>query len=254
MTAANPDHVIPASRFRAWLFDLDGVVTATSTVHGKAWKQSFDEYLRKRATRENVPFEEFQMEPEFYEYVDGKPRYEGVDSFLRSRGIELPWGDNSDGPEDETVCGIGNKKNLLFNKILAEDGVDPFPTSVELIRTLRAKGVKIAVVSSSKNCPAILEATNTADLIDMTIDGLVAEEEKIAGKPEPDTFLAAADHMGFTAAESVVIEDAVSGVQAGRAGKFGLVIGVARHDDPQLLLDNGADIVVSDLGELTITD
>jgi beta-phosphoglucomutase family hydrolase len=237
-------------RFDAWLFDLDGVITDTARIHAKAWKEAFDDFLRQRSTQTGEPFREFTTDHDYPEYVDGKPRYEGVDSFLRSRGIEQPWGDVNDPPEADTVCGIGNRKNVRFNEILKTDGADLFETSVELIKVLKSKGKRIAVVTSSKNCTAVLESVGLKEMFDVQFDGIYAAEHKVAGKPKPDTYLEAARLLGSTADKSVVIEDALSGVEAGRAGNFGLTLGVDRHGEPEKLLQSGADIVVSDLGEL----
>lgn len=237
-------------RYDAWLFDLDGVITDTARIHAKAWKEAFDDFLKKRAVETNEPFREFTVEHDYHTYVDGKPRYEGVDSFLRSRGIQLPWGEVDDGPEQDTVCGIGNRKNVRFNEIIQTDGADVFERSVELIRTLKGKGKRVAVVTSSKNCTTILKSVGLQDLFEAQVDGIYAAEHKIAGKPKPDTYLAAAKLLGATAETSVVVEDALSGVEAGRAGNFGLTLGIDRHGEPEKLLESGADIVVSDLGEL----
>ncbi len=247
LTKNDPDIL---DRFDAWLFDLDGVITDTARIHAKAWKEAFDEYLRQVSEKTGEPFREFTTDRDYPDYVDGKPRYEGVDSFLRSRGIELPWGDPNDPPEAETVCGIGNRKNVRFNDILRTDGADLFETSVELINLLKSKEKRIAVVTSSKNCSAVLESVGLKELFDVQFDGIYAAEHKIAGKPKPDTYLEAARLLGATADKAVVIEDALSGVEAGRAGNFGLTIGVDRHGEPDKLLQFGADIVVSDLGEL----
>jgi alpha,alpha-trehalase len=254
MTVSEAGRTISARSYDAWLFDLDGVVTDTARVHGAAWKKTFDEYLEKVAERDGVPFEPFEIAPDYFEYVDGKPRFEGVDSFLRGRGIELTWGTPDDGPDEETVCGVGNKKNLLFNEILAERGADIFDSTVSVIRELRTRGLKLAVVTSSRNCTTILEVANLSDLFDVQIDGVVAAAEGIPGKPNPDMYLEAAKRLGVAIDRSVVIEDAVSGVQAGRAGNSGLVIGIARHDASDVLLASGADFVVSDMAEISISD
>ena len=254
MTESATRRTISARAYDAWLFDLDGVITDTASVHGAAWKQTFDGYLEKVAERDGIPFKSFEIDPDYYEYVDGKPRYEGVDSFLRSRGIEIPWGTPDDGPEEETVCGVGNEKNVLFNEILAERGADVFASTVSLIRELRSHGVKVAVVSSSKNCTTILDVAGLSDLFEVQIDGVVAATEKIPGKPKPDTYVEAAKRLGAAVDRSVVIEDAISGVQAGHAGGFGLVLGIARHDEPDVLLENGADLVVLDMAGISLSD
>lgn len=239
--------------YDAWLFDLDGVVTDTAGVHAAAWKETFDEYLRTVAGRDGAPFVPFEVDPDYRLYVDGKPRYEGVDAFLRSRGIALPWGRPEDPPERETVCGIGNRKNAAFNEVLRERGVELFGSSVALIRALKGRGARVAVVTSSKNCDAVLLAAGIGDLFDARVDGNVAAERGLAGKPEPDTFVEAARMLGASPEESVVVEDAISGVRAGRKGGFGLVVGVARGNEPAALLEGGADVVVGDLAEVVLS-
>ncbi len=237
---------VTPDRFDAVLFDLDGVLTATASVHAACWKQMFDEYLG----RTGEPFEPFDAEHDYKPYVDGKPRYDGVKSFLASRGIELPWGDPDDPPGDATICALGNRKNVLFNEVLRRDGPEVYLRSVDYVRHLHDLGIKTALVSASKNAQAILRAAKIEDLFDVRVDGKVAAERKLAGKPSPDTFLEAARELDVEPARAVVVEDAISGVQAGRAGNFGLVIGVDRKGAGAALLENGADIAVSDLGEL----
>jgi trehalose 6-phosphate phosphatase len=244
--------LVHPGEYSAWLFDLDGVITDTASVHAGAWKRTFDRYLREVSEREGKPFEPFEINPDYFRYVDGKPRYDGVDSFLRSRGITLEWGDPDDPPGRETVCGIGNSKNAMFNEVLRSWGVQVFGSSVALIRGLRSMGRRVAVVTSSKNCDAVLEAAGIQDLFDARVDGNVSTEKKLAGKPAPETYEEAARMLGVPPERAVVIEDAISGVQAGRAGGFGLVIGVARGDDPEVLRESGADIVVRDLVELSL--
>ena len=244
--------MVHPGEYSAWLFDLDGVITDTASVHAAAWKRTFDRYLREVAEREGKPFEPFEINPDYFRYVDGKPRYDGVDSFLRSRGIALEWGDPNDPPGRETVCGLGNSKNAMFNEVLRFRGVQVFGSSVALIRGLRSMGRRVAVVTSSKNCDAVLEAAGIQDLFDARVDGNVSTEKKLAGKPAPETYEEAARMLGVPPERAVVIEDAISGVQAGRAGGFGLVIGVARGDDPEVLRESGADIVVRDLVELSL--
>jgi alpha,alpha-trehalase len=250
MSKSGVEELLSAERFDAVLFDLDGVITATARVHASAWKELFDEYLQQVAARTGEPFRPFDVEDDYRPYVDGKPRYEGVRSFLESRGIELPYGDPEDPPDRETVCGLGNRKNVVFNEHLKNKGADVFDTSITLIRELKAKGVKVAVVSSSKNTQTVLQVAQIADLFDISFDGNDAAQLKLIGKPTPDTYLAAASRLGVAAERAVVVEDAISGVQAGRNGGFGLVIGVDRTGDAAALKENGADVVVSDLGEL----
>ena len=240
--------VLTKERFDAVLFDLDGVLTDTAKVHAICWKKMFDEFLQLRA--EGEPFAPFDLDADYRRYVDGKPRYEGVRDFLASRGIELPQGDPAESPNWETVSGLGNRKNELINEVLAAEGVEVYERSVALVRQLRDRGFRTAVVSSSKNCEAILRTAGISDLFEVRVDGETAVREHLAGKPAPDTFLRAAMLLDTGPQRAVVVEDAISGVRAGRAGGFGLVIGVDRHDDAEVLLAGGADIVVADLGDL----
>jgi alpha,alpha-trehalase len=242
--------LITPERYDAVLFDLDGVLTDTARVHAACWKRMFDAFLERSAERSGEPFRPFDPDGDYRHYVDGKPRYEGVRDFLASRGIELPEGDPADPPGRETLCGLGNRKNELIGEALASEGVEVYQGSVELVRRLRARGLRTAVVSSSKNCAAILAAAGIAELFELRLDGEVAARQDLAGKPAPDTFLRAARLLGVEPARAVVVEDAISGVQAGRAGGFGLVVGVDRHGDAGALRANGADVVVGDLGEL----
>jgi alpha,alpha-trehalase len=237
-------------RFDAVLFDLDGVLTDTARLHASAWKQMFDEYLAARAERTGEPFRPFDIGSDYVQYVDGKPRFDGVRDFLASRDIELPQGAADDPPARETVCGLGNRKNELVNATMAAEGVEAYPGSVALVRELRAQGMKTAVVTSSSNCETVLAAAKIADLFDARVDGNDLCELGLAGKPAPDAFLEAARRLGVDAKRAVVVEDAISGVQAGSAGGFGLVLGVARKDNAQALADNGADLVVNDLAEV----
>jgi len=233
---------------KAWLFDLDGVVTRTARVHARAWKRLFDEFL---AGRQGDPeqLDPFRLPEDYIAHVDGKPRYEGVQSFLLARGIDLPWGDPGDSPDAPTVCGLGNRKNQYFNEVMDEDGVEVFDGTVALIEALRARGIKTACVSSSKNCVPVLERAGLLALFDAIFDGRDLEREQLPGKPRPDAFLRGAKLLGVAPAEAVVVEDAVSGVEAGRAGNFELVIGVDRGAGRDALLAAGADVVVGDLAE-----
>jgi alpha,alpha-trehalase len=237
-------------RFDAVLFDLDGVLTATARLHAACWKKMFDEYLALRAAEAGQPFQAFEIATDYKHYVDGKLRYDGVRSFLRSRGIDLPDGDPDDPPDRETVSGLGNRKNELIGELLDTDGVDVYEESIAWLRQLRGRGFATAVVSASKNCERVLGAAGIEDLFDTRVDGVVAAQLGLAGKPAPDTFLEGARRLGVEPARAVVVEDAVSGVQAGRAGGFGLVIGVDRSGNPEALREGGADLVVEDLGEL----
>ena len=235
---------------KAVIFDLDGVVTRTAEVHAEAWKQLFDEYLAARARRFGEPFEAFDRRSDYRRFVDGKPRYEGIASFLASRGIELPFGSPDDPEERETVCGLGNRKNRYFLEALERTGAHPYPTTLQLIAKLRARGVRTAIVSSSRNCVAVLEAAGIRELFEVKVDGLDAAELGLAGKPDPALFLEAARRLGVEPAHAAVVEDAISGVEAGRKGRFGLVIGVDRAAQREALTDAGADLVVGDLAEV----
>jgi beta-phosphoglucomutase family hydrolase len=238
------------SRIRACLFDLDGVLTQTARVHAAAWKEMFDTFLRERAARTGEAFAPFDLVTDYTHYVDGKPRYDGVRSFLASRGIELPEGDPSDPPSAETVCGLGNRKNELVLALLKRDGVQVYEGSVRYVRAVRDAGLHRAVVSASANCRDVLEAAGIENLFEIRIDGIVVEERHLKGKPAPDTFLAAAEELGAKPAEAAVFEDALAGVEAGRAGQFGFVVGVDRAEQREALLEHGADVVVTDLAEL----
>ncbi|MFW6123332.1 MAG: HAD family hydrolase [Thermodesulfobacteriota bacterium] len=243
---------VTRENFDAVLFDLDGVLTATAKVHATCWKKTFDEYLKQQAAKTGEPFKPFDLDRDYGEYVDGKPRYDGVKSFLESRDIHLPYGDPSDPPDKETICGIGNRKEELVLKTLKTDGVEVYDGSVAWVEQLRQAGIKTAVVSSSKNCQAVLQAGGIEDLFDDRVDGHTVEDQKLPGKPAPDTYLKAAEFLGAPPARAVVVEDAISGVQAGRNGKFGLVIGVNRKDQShaEALRNNGADVAVNDLKEM----
>ena len=237
-------------RFDAVLFDLDGVLTDTARTHAKAWKETFDEYLEARAAPTGEPFQPFDIGSDYLRYVDGKPRYDGVRDFLDSRGIELPEGAPDDPPGRETVCGLGNRKNEMVNATIASDGVEAYPSSVALVRQLREAGIRNAVVTSSTNCQTVLRGAKIEDLFETRVDGNDVRELGLAGKPAPDAFLEAARRLGVDPKRAVVVEDAIVGVQAGRAGGFGLVLGVARKDNAAELSENGADVVVKDLQEV----
>jgi beta-phosphoglucomutase family hydrolase len=238
---------VTRDRFDAVLFDLDGVLTSTAAIHAEAWKTMFDAYLRKR---EGASFRPFDIASDYKQYVDGKPRYEGVRSFLAARGIQLPEGDAGEPPSDESVSGLGNRKDVLVKQAIAAGRVESFAGSVRWVRQLREQSFRLAVVSSSRNCAPVLQAAGIADLFEVRVDGETLVQESLAGKPAPDSFLHAAKLLATTPARSVVVEDAIAGVEAGRAGDFGLVIGVDREGHADLLRSHGADLVVSDLGEL----
>jgi beta-phosphoglucomutase family hydrolase len=230
----------------ACLFDMDGVLTDTASVHSAAWKEMFDAYLRGRDGARFRPF----TDADYDSYVDGKPRYDGVRDFLRSRGIELPQGTPADPPGAETVDGLGNRKNVLVLERIREHGVDAYPGSVRLLHAVRDAGLRTAVVSSSTNCREVVEAAGLAPLLEVRVDGTTVEREGLRGKPAPDAFLEAARELGVEPARAAVFEDALAGVAAGRAGAFGSVVGVDRVGQAAALRENGATIVVSDLAEL----
>jgi trehalose 6-phosphate phosphatase len=252
MKFTTPTFTFTRRTLDAVLFDLDGVVTRTARQHAAAWQELFDSYLRQRARRDNTPVQPFDVDGDYRRYVDGKPRHEGVESFLRSRGINLPYGDPADSPDQETICGLGNKKNQIFRQLLKSQGVEVFDSTVALIQRLRSRGFKTAIVSSSKNCAAVLEAAGLTDLFDTRADGADIAHLQIKGKPAPDIFLLAAERLGVVPARAAVVEDAIAGVQAGRNGRFQHVIGVASQGNPDALRSNGADVVVSDSGELGV--
>jgi beta-phosphoglucomutase family hydrolase len=234
----------------ACLFDLDGVLTQTAKVHDAAWKQMFDAYLRERAERTGGRFVPFDPVRDYDEYVDGKPRYEGVRSFLSARGIELPDGGPDDAPDAETIHALGDRKNRIVLELIHKDGVEPYEGSVRYVHAAREAGLRRAVVSSSTNCHDVLHAAGIEDLFEEVIDGVVAEREHLHGKPAPDTFLAGARALGVEPAQAAVFEDALAGVEAGRAGRFGFVVGVDRVGQADALAAHGADVVVADLAEL----
>lgn len=236
------------AEYECVLFDLDGVLTPTADVHMRAWYEMFTEY-----------FDEFGITPaytdaDYFALVDGKPRFEGVASVLASRGVSLKPGTTEDRPGFESICGLGNRKNELFSLVLRRDGVNPYPGSVALLDYLQAAGVKVAVVSSSRNADRVLRASGLRDRFEVLVDGLLADAQGLPGKPQPDTYVYAAQQLGASLDRSVIIEDAVSGVRAGVAGKFGLVIGVDRGSGQSALTHAGANIVVKDLAELAMPD
>lgn len=235
----------------AVVFDLDGVITDTASVHKAAWKSLFDAFLEERAERVGDPFRPFRDE-DYLTYVDGKAREDGVASFLASRGIDLPRGSPGDPPEAETVFGLGHRKDVSFRRRLAEDGVQAFPSSIALVEHLRERGTPTAIVSASRNCVPVLERAGALGLFDAKVDGVDAAELDLPGKPDPSIFLEAARRLGVQPEGTAVVEDAIAGVAAGRQGRFGLVIGVDRSGDPEALREAGADLVVGDLAELDL--
>ena len=239
-----PDNV------RACLFDLDGVLTATAKVHAAAWKEMFDEYLRERAAGTGEDFVAFGEKDDYDAYVDGKPRFDGVRSFLASRGIELPDGKPDDPPSAETIHGLGNRKNEIVLRMIHEQGVEAYPGSRRYLEAAREAGLRRAVVSSSTNCRDVLAAAGIDEFFEARIDGIVAERDHLKGKPAPDTYLAGAQALEVTPNAAAVFEDALAGVEAGRAGGFACVVGVDRAGQADALREHGASVVVQDLAEL----
>jgi beta-phosphoglucomutase family hydrolase len=234
----------------ACLFDLDGVLTQTALVHNAAWKETFDAFLRVWSKEHDVPFVPFDSAADYHHYVDGRQRADGVRTFLASRGITLPEGSPDDPPEAETVNGVGNRKNVLVLERIAAGDVQVYPGSVAYLQAVRAAGLRRAVVSASANCREVLRAAGIEDMLEVRVDGVVARELGLPGKPKPDTFLEGARRLGVDPANAVVFEDALAGVEAGRAGGFGFVVGVDRVGQAAALREHGADIVVRDLAEL----
>ena len=243
--------VLGLDRLDAVVFDTDGVLTDTAVVHAAAWKRLFDQYLEGRAARLGEPFRPFTPS-DYLRHVDGRPRYDGVAAFLASRGIALTWGDPADPPGRETVCGLGNAKDRYFAAHLREHGARAFPASAALVRRLRAAGVRTAVVSASRNMLAVLASAGLHGLFDAEVDGVEAARLGLAGKPDPALFLEAARRLGVAPARAAVVEDALAGVEAGRRGGFGLVIGVDRSGQGAALAERGAEVVVDDLGRLAV--
>lgn len=243
-------HVLSLDHFEAMLFDMDGVITRSAKGHGELWKVVFDDFLKEFSARHNLPFKQFDARSDYHDYVDGKPRYDGVVSFLASRGIMIPFGEPTDDETTETCCGLGNRKNKLFLEYMDNVGVSVFDTSVALVRELRSRGKKIAVVSASKNAEYVLRRAGIFELFDVIVSGREAAALSLAGKPAPDTYLKAIDLLETTPDRSVVFEDSVTGVQAAKTAGVRLIVGVDRADDCAALLWHGANVVVSDLCEL----
>jgi trehalose 6-phosphate phosphatase len=236
--------------YKAGIFDLDGVITQTASLHAKAWKKMFDAYNGKLKENGEKGFRAFSIEGDYPKYLDGVPRYQGVEAFLKSRGIELVYGDPNDGPEKETICGLGNLKNELFLETIEKEGVKTFDKNIMAIKKWKNNGLKTAIISSSKNCKQILETVGLTKLFDVRVDGMVSKERGLKGKPLPDIFLEAAKDLEVNTNEAFIVEDAISGIQAGKAGKFKYVVGMATMNSKQKLMDAGADIAVDDLTEL----
>ena len=252
-TARPTEPVIDREHIDAVIFDMDGVITDTARVHSAVWKRLFDEYLRAHTEKTGAEFREFTDE-DYRAYVDGKPRYDGVRSFLASHDIELAEGSPDDAPGDSTVQALGNRKNGFFLEALYESGADAYPHAVDLVHRLQAAGIGTAVISASLNAAEVLGSAGVGDLFRLRIDGVVAAEEGLAGKPDPAVFLEATRRLGFEASRAVVVEDAQAGVEAGSRGGFALVIGVDRGDAEAALLANGADVVVDDLANVRVVE
>jgi beta-phosphoglucomutase family hydrolase len=248
-----PPPAAAALEFDAAIFDMDGVLTQTATLHALAWKQMFDAFLRSRASQTGDGLREFTR-GDYLAFVDGRPRSAGVEGFLHSRNLALPFGSPEDSPEQETICGLGNHKNALFNQLLARHGVRLYDSTLALLRALQARGVRLGLATSSRNSAEILARTRTRSLFGTVVDGLVSERLRLRGKPAPDLFTTAAANLGIPCARAIVVEDAVSGVQAGAAGGFALVIGLAREENKDALRENGADLVVRDLAETHVEE
>lgn len=242
-------HILSKHEYDAVIFDLDGVITQSATIHAKAWKEMFDAYLAEYTKQSGKQELQFDIGSDYLNYIDGKSRYEGVKSFLHSRGIDLPYGTSEDSPEERSVCGLGNRKNAIFLKYLQEEGVEVYQSSVDLVHALLDAGFKIAIISSSKNCTEILKAAGVEDLFQVQIDGIVSEKQKLQGKPMPDVLLAAAKALQVKPERSVIIEDSIAGISAGKRGHFGFVIGIERTKNSGLQ-NRGADLILNDLSEL----
>lgn len=235
--------------FHAAIFDMDGVITQTAKVHNQAWKKMFGEFFKDEQLDQSPV-----TDKDYLKYIDGKPRYKGVQSFLESRGIDLAWGQKDDGPDKKTICGLGNKKNKMFLDLIEKQGVEVFDDTINQIKLWRKNGIKTAVISSSNNCKYILEKAGVLELFDKRVDGVVSDELKLNGKPDPDIFTTAANKLNEKPENCMVIEDAISGVQAGTKGNFALVIGIARSDENNDLAENGADIVVKSMSEINLEE
>lgn len=246
----SPHNLLTPSLLDAILFDLDGVLTKTAKIHAACWKRVFDAFLNERADAEGKPFEPFRIDTDYPTYVDGKSRYDGVRDFLASRDIILAEGSPEDPPGHYSVCALGNGKDELIAAVMESEGVQPYEDAVALVRNLVKHGVKMGVVSSSRHCAQALKAAGIDRYFDVRIDGIIIQEMQLPGKPAPDSFLEAARRLGAAPERTAVIEDAISGIQAGRAGNFFLVVGVARKNNADILTRNGADIVVTDLRNL----
>ncbi|MEQ9442803.1 MAG: trehalose-phosphatase [Cyclobacteriaceae bacterium] len=240
-------------RIEAILCDLDGVLTQTAKLHARAWKLLFDELFAQDARKTGSTYHEFVIATDYPKYIDGKPRLEGITSYLEARGIQLPEGSSTETPDTITVHSLGKKKNALFHELLAKEGVEVYLPSIEAVKVWKEKGLKTAVVSSSKNCRTVLEAAGITHLFDVVVDGIVAEEKKIPGKPQPDTFLYAARLLRVEPSVAAVTEDAAAGIEAAVKGGFGLAIGILKENNSELLKQSKTDIIINNLGELAYT-
>jgi len=245
---------VTPDKFDAVLFDLDGVVTDTARMHAACWKVMFNTYLKRRAAEKGEEFISFEIDTDYLEYVDGKPRYDGVRDFLASRNIVLEEGTPGSPATEESVCGLGNRKNELVNLRIQMHGIKVFQSSLDFVDYIISSGLKTAIVSSSANSRTVLKSADIIDLFPVIVDGITAKEKELNGKPSPDMFIHAANELGVDPEKCVVIEDAISGVQAGRNGNFGLVIGIARKDNIEELIESGADLVISDLAEIVLNN
>lgn len=246
----NGKKVLKADCYDAMLFDMDGVITRSAVSHGSLWKDVLDEFLGEFSARNNIPFRAFDTDLDYHNFMDGKPRYDGVCSFLVSRGIALPFGEPSDDEHTHTCCGLGNRKNRRFKDHLETYGVELFDSTVKMIQRFRAGGKRVAVVSASKNCEAVLRKAGLLDLFDVMVSGREAAAMSLAGKPAPDTYQKAAELLNTAMERSVVFEDSATGIQAGKAAGAGYVVGIDRAADAEALLWYGADVVVPDLSDL----
>jgi beta-phosphoglucomutase family hydrolase len=239
--------------FDGAIFDMDGVITRTAVVHSSAWKNTFDEYLSYRELKYKEPFSAF-TQVDYLAFVDGRPRYKGVESFLQSRGISIPSGNPEDEPGRETVCGLGNRKNQFFNARLEKEGVPIYESTIQLVRQMLQNGIRVGVATSSKNCERVLEKAGIAHMFETCVDGVLSAELGLRGKPEPDIFSQACENIGVMPHRAMIVEDAISGVQAGAKGRFGLTLGVARNNNVEELRRCGADIVVTDLSGISLDE
>lgn len=245
-------YILDKTKIKAIIFDLDGVITRTAGVHAAAWEKMFNEYLDKRILQNKEGFLPIQLPEDYLKYIDGIPRYDGVKNFLESRNIYLPYGDPDDPPDRETICGLGNRKNKIFNQLIEEKGFEIFEDTVGQIKNWKKSGIRMAVISASKNCEAILKAAGLDHLFESRVDGVVSARLKLKGKPAPDIFLHAASELGVKPEEAVVVEDAIAGVKAGSKGNFACVIGVSRNGNASMLSENGADVVVKNMNEVEL--